>query len=587
MVNLTRLLVRRDFSCQNLASRVLGMVARQMVVDYREEYGIEPWPLESFVDVGQYDGASFRAANWVKVGQSQGRGRNDRQHEKSRGVKYVYVYVLRKDFRKAMGVELPDPACLRSGPLGEGLEQEGWAKQELGGAQLGDRRRVERLIRIVEQQAEHPGQSYTQAVGGLEADIKAYYRLIDCNNEEELNFQSILAPHREQSERRMMSQRRVLVIQDTTELNFGGLRRTRGLGLIGTNQTRNGTLGLTLHSALAVNEAGVPLGVLAAECKGEEQVTSLDQGRHRNCLPMEQKKSGRWLRLYQETLVTAKRMPGVEVISVMDREADIYELFQRAVDEGNRVPVLVRLQHDRRLQDEEKRLVASLQTQPADFELTVQLGRQRALTPKKGETTPGLQAREARLVVSYREVTILAPNTALKKRLKPVKLSAIYAREPEAPAGAKPIEWILLTSLPVTTPQQAADCLRFYRCRWRIEEFHRVLKSGCQTEEHQMETAENLRRVVAIDIIIAWRIMLLTMLGRAVPDLSCELYFSRWEWQALCLAVRNDVLSTPPSLPQALVMVANLGEAIRGVNKMGLPACRLFGRECGLFPPWR
>ena len=558
IVNLTRLLVRRDFHCQNLASRILGQVARQVAPDYQREYGVEPWLLESFVDVGAYDGASFRAANWVRVGQSTGRGRNDRQHENNHGVKDIYLYVLRKDFREAMGIVLPERRSLQGSPPGEGLDQPAWAQQELAGARLGDQRRVARLTRIMEQKGQHPGQSYAQAAVGIVADIKAYYRLIDCHNEDELNFDTILAPHREKSEQRMMSQPRVWVLQDTTDLNFGGLRQTPGLGRIGVNQTGRGTLGLKLHSALAVTEEGVPLGVLAAECAGAESLTAARPGRHRNCLLIDQKKSGRWMRLYEETLATAKRMPGVQVISVMDREADIYELFQRAVDEGNRVPLLVRLQHDRRLQDEERRLVEYLRAQPADFELTVQIGRQRARGPS-GNSRTGLAARPARLSVSYRTVTILAPNTAVKKRLKPVTLSAIYAREPEPPEGAEAIEWFLLTTLPVTTPQQAADCVRGYSRRWRIEEFHRVLKSGCQTEQHQMETAENLRRVVAIDILIAWRIMLLTLLGRAVPDLPCELYFSQCEWEALCLAVKNKVPSTPPTLGEAIALVAKLG----------------------------
>ena len=226
IVNLSRLLIRRQFRCENLASRVLSLAAKQMVKDYQQEYGIEPWALESFVDEEKYDGATFRSANWVKVGSSAGRGRNDRKHEKNRSVKHIYLYVLRKDFREAMGVALPDKRSLKALEPKEGVEDPGWAKQELTGACIGDRRRVSRLIRIVEQQGERPGQSYAQAVGGITADIKAYYRLIDCRDEE-LNFNNILAPHREQSERRMMSQTRVLVIQDTTALNFGGWKRRR------------------------------------------------------------------------------------------------------------------------------------------------------------------------------------------------------------------------------------------------------------------------------------------------------------------------------------------------------------------------
>jgi hypothetical protein len=162
---------------------------------------------------------------------------------------------------------------------------------------------------------------------------------------------------------------------------------------------------------------------------------------------------------------------------------------------------------------------------------------------------PGLQAREARVEIRFKEVLLSAPNTSQTRHLQPIKIWAIYLVEKHPPQGAEPLEWLLLTTMEVRSVKQARKIIRWYCRRWRIEEWHRVLKSGCKILEHQNRTAETLLRAIAIDAVIAWRIMLLALLGREVPELPCEVLFNPIECEVLGLLNKkkdqNKMLSRP------------------------------------------
>ena len=143
-----------------------------------------------------------------------------------------------------------------------------------------------------------------------------------------------------------------------------------------------------------------------------------------------------------------------------------------------------------------------------------------------------------------------------------VSLWAVHAREENPPKGAKAIEWMLLTTEEVETTEEAILMLKLYGLRWRIEEWHRILKSGCNVLQHQHETAERLKRVIAMDAVLAWRIQMMMLLGRQVPDLPCEVFFDAWEVKILTLLAekqRKRPLERPLSLGEAMTTVARLG----------------------------
>jgi hypothetical protein len=541
VVNLSRLLIRPSVHCHNLASHVLG------ACDFKTRYGFSPWLLESFVDVEHHRGTCFQAANWERIGQTKGRGRNDTDFQCRESVKDIYVYPLVDDFRTRMGLAPEQGSYLRPLALDSGLEASQWARQEFGQVELGDKRLRERLIKIAEDRSRRPDASYLEAVGGARDAVKGFYSFVDSKRDS-VTPEAILSTHRERTIERIMTQQMVLLVQDTSDLNFSTRHHTEGLGFIGTNQTEAETRGLKLHSSLALTTDGIPLGVLRSVCYAPEKVGDL--GKQSVGRAIEEKKSFRWLEGHRD------------VLDVMDREADIFELFLDAEPTRKRVGLLVRAKYNRKLEAQERNLFDELRANQDTAEMEIMVPRQRWKKAKQGKSEQdGMPARRAVLTVSYQQVSIKSTRSDLRSKPS-ITLSAVYAREEHPPQGAKPISWYLLTTEAVESIADAAKIIDFYKKRWRIEEWHRVLKSGCKVQEHQHETAERLKRVIAIDAVLAWRIQLLTLLGREVPDLPCNVFFDEWEVKVLDALKKKegkDRSGIPLSLGEAIILVAKQG----------------------------
>jgi hypothetical protein len=528
VVGLSRFLLRPSVHCHNLASRVLGLCLARLPGDFEHRYGYRPWLAESFVDRTQVAGTCYRAANWLRVGQTQGRGRQDRFRKAAEPVKDIYVYPLEPDFRVRLGL----PADGGRGPLApaEGLDGARWAAQEFGGASLGDRRLSARLVQSAGAQAAHPGRAFPGVAAGDWAAVKGYYRLIDHPDAAAVSPAHILRPHRDQTVRRMQGQRVVLCVHDGTDLDSTGLAGCAGLGVIGTNQTGAASRGLHLHSTLAVTAEGLPLGVLRAQCTAPAAKPQADD-RPTTAIPIEEKETFCWIEAQRECVAVAAAMPQTRLISVMDREADFFELF----DEQRRAPrvdLLVRAKYDRNLSRESGKLFAAVRQAPVQTRVQVAIPRQSARPKRaKRQARPPRPGRTAVLAVRYRAVQLRPPPYHRDKA--PIALWVLHAVEEHPPPGTAPVEWFLLTTLEVAAPEDAARCLRWYCLRWRIEDWHRVLKSGCRIEALAHATAERLQRAIAINLVIAWRIMLMTLLGRETPELPAEILFSDLELRVL------------------------------------------------------
>jgi len=546
VVGMNRFLIRPQVCCHNLASRVLGMALRGLSEDFEQRYGYRPWLVESFVDTEAYAGTCYQAANWVAVGRTRGRGRQDRAGKGGKSVKDIYVYPLVTDFRARMGLAEP------VGPLGpvaldvaEGLAGDEWAAHEFGGAALGDRRLSERLVECARAQARMPGRAFCAVAQGDWPAIKAYYRMIDQPDDSALSPVAILAPHRQRTVQRMRAQTTVLCIQDGTDLNYSGLAQCQGLGVIGSNQTGARSLGLHLHSTLVVSTEGLPLGILDAQCTAPTAKAPGDE-RPAAAIPIEEKRTFSWIQGLRGCMEVARELPDTRQICVMDREADFFELFdeQRQTRE---VDLLIRAKHDRCTQDD-LNLFAALRQSPVSGQVRIKVPRQSA-RPKKSKQ----KAREKKLPrtavveLRYRPIALRPPLAHQEK--EPISLWVVHARESTPPAGAEPIEWFLLTTREITTAADAQDCLRWYCLRWRIEDWHRVLKSGCGVEALQHKSAERLKRAIAINLVIAWRIMLMTLLGRECPALPAELLFSDLEIEVLEAYAKKMDLISPHGLP--------------------------------------
>ena len=520
VLGLCRLLIRPGISCRNLASHVLGRAARAVGDDCERLYGYRPWLLETFVDETEHTEASVRAANWVRVGETRGRGRQDRRHAAPETCKAVYMYALEPAWRDTL--QAPAPGVL---PLavGDGLDAASWAGHEFGGARLGDARLSARLVLSAEQMAESPMRAITGAANAVRALVKGHYRLIDQPAESAVTVENILAPHRERTLRRMRTHDTVLCIQDGTRLNFTRRSQTRGLGTIGSNQTGAAARGLDLHTTLAVNPDGVALGVLRAAFDAPEPPTPEEKGQPK---PREERKSFRWVEGLRDCAAAAEQLGETRVVCTMDREADFLDLFIERRTHAPQVELLVRAKVDRVLgqqktadgQTVSRRLFDEVRNAPARGAAMVEVRRLSArVKASKQPPKDGRAARVAEVTLRYQPVALPCPGT------EPVELFVVHAREQQASPAVKPLEWFVLTTLRVTSADDATRILGWYALRWRIEEYFRVLKSGCKVEELQHHEAERLERAMAIKMVVGWRIQLMVQLGRETPELPGDL----------------------------------------------------------------
>jgi hypothetical protein len=528
VVNMSRFLIRPSVHCANLASRLLAMAARRMPVDFEQRYRYRPLLLESFVDRAQYAGTCYQAANWIRVGQTQGRGRQDRARQASETVKDIYMCPLEKDFRSQLGLAA-DAGRSALGPA-DGLEAETWAEKEFGGAPLGDERLSKRLVHAAHAKANSPGRAFSGVAPGDGAAVKGYYRLIDMPEDSAVTMDHILQPHRDRTVRRMQGQHTVLCVQDGSDLNYNGLGACTGLGEIGANQTGAKSRGLHLHTTLAISTGGLPLGVLKAQCLAPEPKAPEDK-RPAFAIPIEEKKTFVWMEHHRDLVAVAADMPHTRLIDICDREADFFEMF----DEQRRdrsVELLVRAKHDRNIEEDPFKLFEAVRQTPEQSRVRVQIPRQSA-RPKKSKQQARAKrpARDADLAVRFLRVQLRPAHYHAGK--EPIDIWVIHAREENPPANTEAVEWFLLTTMDPGSPEDAEQCLRWYCLRWRIEDWHRVLKSGCRIENLAHETAGRIRRAVAINLVIGWRIMLMTLLGRETPGLPAEVLFSDIELQTL------------------------------------------------------
>ncbi len=528
LVGLSRFLIRPSVQCHNLASKVLSVSMAALRDDFRQRYGYTPLLLESFVDTSRYSGACYRAANWIRVGRTQGRGRQDRFRESAETVKDIYVYPLEKNFRSLLG--LNSDAGLSALSPADGLESGSWAQKEFGGAPLGDARLSKRLVDVAAAKAEQPDRAFSGVAQGDWPSVKGYYRLIDKPDESAVSMPNILAPHRERTIRRMKGQRTVLCIQDGSDLDYNNLAKCEGLGMIGTNQTGAKSRGLHLHSTFVVAHNGLPLGVLRAQCVAPESKSSEDE-RPSFRIPIEEKKTFCWIEHHRDMVEVAAEIPHTRLINVCDREADFFEMF----DEQRNNPcveLLVRAKHNRNIKEEPFKLFKAVRQAPVQSQVRVHIPRQSSRPKRsKQKARPKRPERWADLMVRYMRIRLCPAHYHRDK--DPIEIWVIHALEENPPAQAKAVEWLLLTTIDITSPEDAEQCLRWYCLRWRIEDWHRVLKSGCRIEDIAHKTAERLRRAIAINLVVAWRIMLMTLLGREVPELPAEVLFSDIELRTL------------------------------------------------------
>lgn len=453
------------------------------------------------------------------------------------------------------------------------FESEAWAQSHFGGADLGDQRRSRRLVALAGALARRPSGSLSQALPDW-GQLRAAYRLLE---NDAVSFSGVLTPHWQRTRAACTCQppgSRLLLIEDTTSLDFGSRKATQGLGPIGDGRGR----GLYLHSTLAVRveagqsadpAVGATLIGLAAQSIWARPAQGVGSGREtKACRLARKRESERWAAALQGC---APRAAGTQTLYVADRESDIFEVFGHCQSLGldwvvracqpralvaATVPAAAQApagggsQPPAREDSPPTNVFAAVKSAPVLGEMAVRL-----------RARSGQAARTARLEVRAVEgVCLRAPWRPGKGRTLPAqRLNVVEVREVDAPAGVLPISWTLLTSLAVDSARAACEVVAFYSRRWLIEEYHKALKSGVGIEQSQLRERAHLEPLIGVLAVVALRLLALKLLSRLQPHAPADPAFLGGEAYAVLQAHGLLPVQAAVTHVQLWVAIARLG----------------------------
>ena len=414
-----------------------------------------------------------------------------------------------------------------------------WVAEEFQTLKLKDARLTKRTKKLVSALASDPEASIPAACGN-DADTDAAYRYLSSGKVEVAQLRQA---HAAATLKRAEGLPYILLVGDSSELCFGGRASLKGIGPL----DRNGQ-GLKIHTGFALSPEGVPLGTLDQEvwARSAEEKGKKHQRRKRAA---EDKESAKWRRMGERC--QAMLPEGMGMVQIGDQEADCFHYL--AMQRRPGVEILIRATHDRRLvSPEHLYLREAAMSAPLLGSYVLSLPR----TPKR----PG---REAQIELRARRVEVSPPRHARgRAQLEPVAAYVIWVKETgEVPGGQEPVEWLLLTTLPVENFKDARRVVTMYTHRWKVERYHYTLKSGCKIEELQLEAADRIERALALYSVIAWRLLYMTYEARAAPNAPCTRVLQEDEWKTLLLvrSPRKALPAQPPTLREAVWMIAGLG----------------------------
>lgn len=531
----SRFLILPHVEVPNLASHVLSRCLARLGADWTARYGYTPVLAETFVDPRRFSGACYRAANWVRVGQTAARATPYANGKVADGPKEIYVYPLSRPWQQLLCEEptvvlghTPRPAAPAD-----------WTDEEFGTGPFFDARLTRRLCTLAADFFAQPGALVPEATGGSAAKTKAAYRFFQ---NPQVDMQTVLRPHIESTLARSRARPVILAVQDTTTVNYTA-HPPEGVGPISTSHHR--AVGILLHDTLAVTPEGTPLGLLDVQCWARDP-QQVGQRHRRKERPLEAKESHKWLVSYRAVAEVQKLCPDTQLISVGDREADLYDVFHEASQDPEGPQLLIRAERTRRRTVAQEPVWQRMQAQPVAGVLDVAV-------PRRGPRP----ARTASVQVRVAPVVLTAPKASPHP---PVRVWAIYAREGgDQTEGTAPLEWMLLTTVKTASFEEACERIRWYSRRWGIEVYHRTLKSGCRIQDRRLADVHSLEACLAIDLVVAWRVYWLTMAARETPDRSCEPMLTREEWRVLSGWATGTMAEAPPRAQEVTRWLGTLG----------------------------
>jgi hypothetical protein len=405
----------------------------------------------------------------------------------------------KRDFESALGAGQSDA----DGARGH------WTESEVDETAFKDARLGRRFGEVIRQIGDGMGESIPYACQDW-ANTKAAYRFLANDRVEEAE---ILSGHFAATRARFAaSSGPVLLIQDTTEFAYRreasdqiGMTKSVNSGRDKRGRLRHHTVcGMLMHSSLAVTTDAIPLGLSAVKFwtrKKFKGTAQLKKKINPTRVPIEKKESMRWLENLRQSIELLGSPD--RCVHVGDRESDIYELYCLSQDLG--AHFLVRTCVDRLAGDGEHTIATEME------EVQVKGLHHVEIRDANGDMT------RVALELKFKQI-VVQPPIGKKKRYPPLRLSILHATERNPPKGRKPIEWKLITDLAVRTRQEAIEKINWYAMRWKIETFHKILKSGCRAEDSKLRTADRLANLMALFCILSWRVLWLTMMARAAPE---------------------------------------------------------------------
>jgi hypothetical protein len=433
-----------------------------------------------------------------------------------------------------------------------------WIEEEFSGAIFPDPRLIKRFKILASELGAKPEAPINQA-SLTSASTKGAYRFF---NNDSVDDEMIIAPHIEATAIRCSNADEVVIAQDTTFLDYSSHESVKGLSSF--QKKGKEFKGIALHTGLAMSGSGLPLGQLYHhQWVREEKV--IETSHKRSMKPIEELESSRWLHcMAQSREILDKK----KIIHVGDREADIFEVFQFA--RSCKVDVVVRSAYDR-IVTEGGKLKDVLDSIKSKDYVSLEI-------PSNGSR----KRRTAKLHIKYSLVTLdSCPTGITTKRNEGRKDTVIWvveAKEKDPPEDVQRLEWRLLTTLAVNSLDDAMKILRYYRMRWNVELFFKTLKSGCKIEDCRLETVKGLKRYNSLISVFGWRLFWMAFIDGHHPDLSCEAFFKKSEWQAAWLMahksqIKNGLMKAKPpektpKLNEVIRWIANLGGLVGQSSKV-------------------
>lgn len=430
---------------------------------------------------------------------------------------------------------------------------------EFVGADLKDKRLNDRLVRSAESLGKSCAASIPAATSDR-AEMEAVYRFFD---NPKVTLEALMAPHRQSTLERIGQCETAILVQDTTEVDVTRpTQQVQGAGPL----THVSRLGSHYHPLMAFDADQLALGIVWSKHWTRDSIrtdrTAAQKREDVRNTPIEDKESYRWVEGLRAALEVARECPETQCVAISDSESDIYELLAepRETESEYSLELIVRAAGDRSIADAEGKILSRVRNAPVAYQATVHVSKRTPKTNAKN-LPPRKRARDARTAkveVRAASVQIKSPRNTPKRPA--LNYNVVLVEEVNPVDGTVPIQWILITSLPIDTAEAIQRIVAYYCARWQIEIYFRTLKSGCRIQERHFETMSRLENCLALYSVIAWKVLYLCRIGETCPDLPCDVIFSDSEWKAVYMVTEQEPApGEPPNINEMIRMIASLG----------------------------